>query len=370
MTTLVRWGILSTAQIVQDELLPAFMNAGNAEVAAIASINPKAKEIAAKFAISTVYDSYDELLDDPVVDAVYIPLPNSLHSQWVKRAAEKGKHVLCEKPAALTASEAEEMIKVCKENGVIFMEAFMYQFHPQHQRVKEIIASGEIGELKIMKVSRSFFLEHPAGNIRMKTELGGGSLYDVGCYCIHSIRNILDAEPSRVFASAQKDPNGRVDMSVAGMMEFDNGITAVFDAAMDRTQINYYEIIGTKGSIRVPRAFVPQFFNGEAPIVVSNESGTQREEKLIGHQYVLEVEYISQCVLEGRIPNRMMENTVQNLKVIEACFESIKNETFVNVSTAHSNDCGRVFGETRAKEVGNKAEDCGGKIALENSALN
>jgi xylose dehydrogenase (NAD/NADP) len=333
MSTVVRWGILSTAQIAQEELLPAFMDAANAEVVAIASSNQKVKDISTKFGIPTVYESYDELLDDPTIDAVYIPLPNALHSQWVKRAAEKGKHVLCEKPAALTASEAEEMIEVCKKNGVIFMEAFMYQFHPQHQRVKEIIASGEIGELKIMKVSLSFFLENQAGNIRMKTDLGGGSLYDVGCYCIHSIRNIIGAEPKRVFASSQKDPNGQVDMSVAGIMEFNNGITALFDAAMDRTRVDYYEIIGTNGSIRVPRAFVPQMYGGEAPIVIHTEDGIHREEKLIGHQYVLEVEFISQCVLEGEIPNQMTENTVQNLKVIEACFESIERETFVNVST-------------------------------------
>ncbi|MBU8879256.1 Gfo/Idh/MocA family oxidoreductase [Bacillus sp. FJAT-29790] len=336
MTKLVRWGILSTAQIAQEELLPAFIDAANAEVVAIASSNPKVKDISMKFGIPAIYESYDELLDDPAIDAVYIPLPNALHSQWVKKAAEKGKHVLCEKPAALTANEAEEMIEVCKKNGVIFMEAFMYQFHPQHQRVKEIIASGEIGDVKIMKVSLSFFLENRAGNIRMKTELGGGSLYDVGCYCIHSIRNILDAEPRRVFASNQKDPEGQVDMSVAGIMEFENGITALFDAAMDRTRIDYYEIIGTQGSLRVPRAFVPQMFNGEAPIVINTMDGIQREEKLIGHQYVLEVEYFSQCVLDGGMPNQMVENTVRNLKVIDACFESIEKETFVNVSSGHS----------------------------------
>jgi xylose dehydrogenase (NAD/NADP) len=340
MTTSVRWGILSTAKIAQDDMLPAFRDAENAEVVAIASSNMKVKDIALKFGISKVYESYDELLEDPSIDAVYIPLPNALHSHWVKRAAEKGKHVLCEKPAALTAREAEEMIEVCKKNSVIFLEAFMYQFHPQHQRVKEILASGEIGELKIMRVSLSFYLENKNGNIRMNQELGGGSLYDLGCYCIHSIRNVLSSEPIRIFASAQKDPEGQVDMSVAGIMELNNGMTALFDAAMDRTRRDHYEIVGTKGSIQVPRAFVPHLSNGEARIVVNTKDGMYREEKLIGHQYTLQVEYFSRCVLEGQIPTYMMENTIQNMKVIEACFESIKRETFVNLSSGHS----KVFG--------------------------
>jgi len=327
----VRWGILSTAKIAQEELLPAFEEATNAEVVAIASSNPKVKDIASKFEIPKVYESYDELLEDPGIDAVYIPLPNALHSYWVKRAAEKGKHVLCEKPAALTASEAEEMVEVCKKNGVIFMEAFMYQFHPQHQRIREIIASGEIGELKIIRVSLSFYLEDRKKNIRVDPKLGGGSLYDLGCYCIHTIRNVLRTEPIRVFVSTQKDPEGKVDMSVVGVMELANGMTALFDASMDRIRQDQYEIVGTKGSVKTTRAYVPHMFNGEACIVIHTEDGYSREEKVIGHQYVLQVEHFSQCVLEGRTPDYTPENTVQNMKVLDACFESIKRETFVSV---------------------------------------
>ncbi|KAB2491639.1 Gfo/Idh/MocA family protein [Priestia endophytica] len=331
MTKHVRWGILSTAQIAQDELLPAFRDATNAKVVAIASTNDKVKHIASKFDIPKIYGSYDELLEDSGIDAVYIPLPNSLHSQWVKRAAEKGKHILCEKPAVLNTREAEEVIETCKKNNVMFMEAFMYQFHPQHQRVKEMLISGEIGEVNIMKVSLSFYLENQNENIRMRQELGGGSLYDVGCYCIHSIRNILNTEPNRIFASQQKDVKGQVDMSVVCFMELDNGMTAVFDAAMDRAQIDYYEIIGTKGSIRVPKAFIPQMYNGEAQIIVNTTDGAYREEKVLGHQYILEVEYFSQCVLNGEISRSMMEDTIENVKVIEACFKSIEKETFIDI---------------------------------------
>ncbi|MFE4706850.1 Gfo/Idh/MocA family protein [Peribacillus simplex] len=336
MATKVRWGILSTAQIAQAELLPAFMDASNAEVVAIASSNNKVNDIASKFGIPTIYGNYKELLEDPNIDAVYIPLPNALHSTWVKKAAEKGKHVFCEKPAALTEKQAEEMIEVCKKNNVMFMEAFMYQFHPQHKRVKEIIASGEIGDVKIMRVSLSFFLGDETQNIRMNQKLGGGSLYDVGCYCIHSIRNILHAEPNRVFASTQTDPNSQVDMSVTGIIELDNGVTAVFDAAMDRTRVGQYELIGTKGSIQVPRAFTPQIFNGEGQIVVIGENGDHRVEHTYGHQYTLEVEYFSGCVLKGEIPEHLMENTIRNMSAIDACIESIDKETLVNVPTRHS----------------------------------
>lgn len=327
----VRWGVLSTSQVAQDELLPAYMKAVNAEVTAIASSNIEVKKISSKFGIPKIYESYDELLKDPDIDAVYIPLPNALHSQWVKKAAKKGKHVLCEKPAALTFQETEEMIEVCKENGIMFMEAFMYQFHPQHQRVKEIMDSGEIGELKIMKVSLASYLENQNGNIRMNGKLGGGSLYDMGCYCIHSIKTLLSSNPKRVFASMQKDQDGHVDISVTGLMELNNGMTATFDAAMDRTRIDYYEIIGTKGSIQVPRAFAPQVFNGEALILTYTQDGKYREEKVFGDQYKLQVEYFSRCILEGKIPTCFAENTIYNVKVIDACFKSVKKGAFINV---------------------------------------
>ncbi|MFP7732365.1 Gfo/Idh/MocA family protein [Priestia aryabhattai] len=226
------------------------------------------------------YDSYDRLLEDPDIDAVYIPIPNALHSHWVKKAAKKGKHVLCEKPAALTFKKAEEMIEICKENGVMFMAALMYQFHSQHQRVREIIDSGEIGELKMMKASLSSYLENQDGNIRMNGELGGGSLYNMGCYCIHAIQTLLSSNPKKVFSSMRKDHDGQVGISVTWVLEFNNGITAIFDAAMDRTRIDYYEIIGTKGSIRVPRALAPQLFNGEALILTYTEKKRSLESSI------------------------------------------------------------------------------------------
>jgi predicted dehydrogenase len=331
MTKLVRFGILSTAQIAQDHLIPAIKEAENAVVTAIASNNKRVYEIAETFGIEKIYSTYEALLDDPNIDAVYIPLPNGLHREWVEKAARKGKHVLCEKPAALTVKEAKEMIEICKEYGVVFLEAIMYQFHPQHQRVKEIIASGEIGEVKSMRASFSFFLHGLENDIRKSPALGGGSLYDVGCYCLHSIGNILDATPEEVFASAQLHPKYKVDMSVQGIVKLNNGLTAIFDASMEQVLRHQYEVIGTKGKIEVPRAYLPNLFNGEGLVIVSKENRASREEKIVGQQYVLQVEAFSKWVLDGDSSNDFVQKTVQNMQAIEMCLQSIERNSYVKI---------------------------------------
>jgi D-xylose 1-dehydrogenase (NADP+, D-xylono-1,5-lactone-forming) len=172
------------------------------------------------------------------------------------------------------------MISVYREKKVFFMEGFMYQFHPQHNRLKEIVASGEIGEVKSVRVSLSFFLENQTENIRMNSSLGGGSLYDVGCYCIHAIRHLNGSEPVRVIASNRIHPVYQVDTCITGMLEVDNGITALFDAAMDRVKTETYELIGTKGMIEVKRAFTPHLFQSDGILVVTNENGEERSEHL------------------------------------------------------------------------------------------
>ena len=187
--------------------------ADNSEVAAIASRGERVHRVAAECGIPVAFESYEGLLQDDNIDAVYIPLPNHLHKEWVIKAAEHGKHVLCEKPVALNAEEALEMVRECKEQKVAFMEGFMYQFHPQYKRVQELMASGEIGDIKLVKGSFSFFMENREGNIRMNKEMGGGSLFDVGSYCVHAIRSVLNAEPVQVYAQAQLDSETKIDTS-------------------------------------------------------------------------------------------------------------------------------------------------------------
>ncbi|WP_369390578.1 Gfo/Idh/MocA family protein [Mesobacillus selenatarsenatis] len=327
----IKWGILSTANIAQTQVIPAIQRSALAEVGAIASSSGKAAEVAAKLNIPRVYDTYEELLLDPKIDAVYIPLPNSLHRKWVLEAAKHGKHILCEKPAALAAEEMIEMDRHCKKENVLFMEAFMYQFHPQHDRVKEIIASGEIGEVKLMRSSFSFYMEDRETNIRMDKSLGGGSIYDVGCYCIHSMRHILGAEPVKVHAHGNLDPDTGVDVSAVAYLEFDRGmIQGVFDCSFEASFRQEYEVVGTKGRIFVPRAFRPDV-NGDVGLVTVESNGQQRTELVEGDIYLLEVDHLSEAILEKKPLIYPAEKTIQNMRVINACYSSLEQKEEVTI---------------------------------------
>ncbi|RBW68048.1 Gfo/Idh/MocA family protein [Bacillus taeanensis] len=329
---IINWGILSSAKIAQKAFIPAIHSVKNARLVGIASGSGSAKEVAEEFDIPTVYESYEEMLQDQTIDAVYIPLPNALHAEWVIKAAEAKKHVLCEKPAALTKEETVNMIEVCKGNDVFFMEAFMYQFHPQHERVKEILASGEIGEVKFMRASFSFYIGDASGNIRLNKTLGGGSIYDVGCYGIHAIRNILSVEPKSVYVNGEIDEESGVEISSVGVLEMENGVKASFDCGFDRTFYAHYEIIGTKGTIEVPRAFRPDKQNGEGIISVTDDQGNVREEKVVGHQYSLQIETFSNCIIKNERPVSLEQQTIANMKVIEACYESIETGKKIELS--------------------------------------
>lgn len=327
----VRWGILSTAKIAQKTLIPAFGRAENAVVAGIASSSGKAEDVAKQFNIAKSYASYEEMLQDPEIDAVYIPLPNHLHKKWTIEAAKHGKHILCEKPASLNAEETKEMVEYCREKNVKFMEAFMYQFHPQHDRVREIIKSGEIGEVKYMRASFSFLLAQRDDNIKTNPEKGGGSLYDVGCYAIHAIRNIVGREPISVQARATIDSDYQVDTSAFGYMQMDNGVHAYFDCSFDMVFRAEYEVIGTVGQIKVPRAFRPDNHGGEGLVIVQKD-GVTREEKINCDIYKSEVEHISQAILEDSEPSYTGENAIQNMRIIEACYQSIKTGTMIQLT--------------------------------------
>ncbi|WP_066174902.1 Gfo/Idh/MocA family protein [Bacillus marinisedimentorum] len=331
MQETVKWGILSTARIARTQLIPAIKNAQNAEVYGIASESGKAGEAAETLGIPHAYGSYTELLDDENINAVYIPLPNSLHAKWTIEAAKRSKHVLVEKPASVNVSEMEEMAAACREHDVIFMEAFMYQFHPQHMRVKEIVAAGEIGDIKLMRSTFSFQLDLTGKNIRLERGLGGGSLYDVGSYCIHASRNILGGEPASIYAAAAIHPDHGIDTSVSGVMTFGN-VLAEFDCSFEQPQRDSYEVVGTKGTIEVPYAFRPDKNpdGGEGKLIIRNEAG-ERVETFAADQYVIQVEHFSDCVKTGRKPEYPAEAAIQNMKVIEACYTSIENAMPVKI---------------------------------------
>jgi D-xylose 1-dehydrogenase (NADP+, D-xylono-1,5-lactone-forming) len=327
----VRWGILSTAAIARETMIPAIQRANNAEVVAIASSSGKARSIAKELGIPVSYESYDQLLDDPNVDAVYIPLPNSMHVEWTIKAANKQKHVLCEKPAALCEADVRKMVEACKQNNVFFMEAFMYQFHPQHQRVKDIISSGEIGDIKCMRASFSFYLHDRETNIRMNAQLGGGSLFDVGCYCVHSIRNLLDSEPAELFVQSNYDEHRSIDKTTSGWMKMKNGVHALFDCSFEMFPQNKYEMIGAKGKVEVSRAYRPDVHGGNGIITVTTDSGETRKEVVFGDQYVLEMEHASRCILEDVEPLYSGDNMIQQARVLEACYTSVKTGNVVRL---------------------------------------
>ncbi|MDY0394096.1 Gfo/Idh/MocA family oxidoreductase [Virgibacillus halophilus] len=324
---------MAQQKLPKKELLPAFSRAENATVTAIASRtkNQKAEEIAQHFDIEKVYDSYEALLDDEEIDAVYIPLPNNLHKEWVIKAAEKGKHILCEKPAALHAEEMAEMQTACEKHNVQFVEAFMYRFHPQHERVKEIIDSGEIGKVRFMRASFSFLLESKTGSIKMNPQ-GGGSIYDVGCYGIHATRNILRMEPESVFVQGIMDTKHHVDTAATGIMTFPDHVQAVFDASFSMARRAEYEVIGEKGRVVVPRAFRPDWFEGQGIVDIETESGTRRE-TIVADQYKAEVEYASKRVLEnGGKGDMHFRDAINNLRVITACLKSLRENKTIQLN--------------------------------------
>ncbi|AGT32225.1 oxidoreductase [Geobacillus genomosp. 3] len=327
----VRFGIISTAAIAKEVMIPAIRRVECAEVVAIASERGKANQTARELGIPKAYDSYDQLLDDPDVDAVYIPLPNSLHAEWTIKAANKKKHVLCEKPAALCEEDVRRMIEACEENGVLFMEAFMYQFHPQHERVKQLLAAGELGDVKYMRTHFSFYLEDREANIRMSDELGGGSLFDVGCYGVHSTRHVLDAEPVELFVQSRFDPQRSVDLTTSGWMKMENGVFAQFTCSFDMFFKNEYEIIGTKGKIVVSRAYRPDVDGGEGRMTVVTADGSEREETVFGDQYALQIEHFSRAILEGTPLLYSPERMIKQSRALDACRTSMKTGAIVRL---------------------------------------
>ena len=226
--TSVRWGIISTAKIGMEKVTPAIQAASNCDVVAIASRSPeRASEAAIALGIPSSFDTYQDLLDAGDIDAVYIPLPNDQHAEWAIRAARAGKHVLCEKPLAMTEAQAREVVDACAEAGVKLMEAFMYRHHPTWVTAIELVRSGAVGEVQAVHSWFSYYNDDPS-NIRNRLEHGGGATMDIGCYCVNLSRLVFDAEPSTVQAAVRRDPLLGIDTVTSAVLEFPRGGQAVF----------------------------------------------------------------------------------------------------------------------------------------------
>jgi predicted dehydrogenase len=337
MVNRIGWGVLGAAGIAVGMVIPAIQQSSRGRVVALGSRDQaKAKAAAVNLGIERVHASYEAVLADPGVDAVYIPLPNSLHVEWIMKAAAAGKHVLCEKPIALTAAEATAATTECARRGVKLMEGFMYRFHPQTLRVQELLASGVIGEVREAHVhlSVNFIDVADPGNVRFLPALGGGALLDMGCYTVNAARMIFNAEPRRAIAHLGIDNRYNVDRHVHGVLEFDQGI-ALISCGFDAQGLGHYSITGTKGMIEVPRGFIPGYgsFAAETMIVVIDGDGNRSEEHLAAvNQYGLMADAFCEAIAGGKEPLLPPSDSIRNMEVIGALQRSSKSETFETVA--------------------------------------
>jgi predicted dehydrogenase len=318
----LRWGVMGAARI-NRRLIPGLKQASNAELIGIASRDQaKAEEAARNYGAPRIYTSYEALLDDPEIEVVYIPLPNSLHVEWAIKAAAAGKHALVEKPLALDPGDLTELEQVAKQAGVLVMEAFMYRFHPQQARVKELIASGAIGEVQVVKATQAFVLGSDGYNIRLDEEVGGGATWDVGCYSVNVARYIFEAEPQAVYAEGSSRPGAQVDTSVAAILDFSEGRRAVLDYSIDYGRRSTYEVIGTKGTLAVENMW--QEPDKPAYIYHRDDQGLHTEELPPVNHFQLEVEAFSRAILEKQPAPYSLEDARLNTLACRAILQSIK----------------------------------------------
>jgi predicted dehydrogenase len=322
--TELRWGILSTANIADEKVIPGMRKSARSRVVAIGSRDiARARALAARHDIERVHGSYEALLADPEVDAVYIPLPNHLHAEWTKAAARAGKHVLCEKPLAMSAAEAEGMIEVCEAEGVRLMEAFMYRLHPSWVAVRELVAGGRIGRLTAVSSWFSYFNDDVT-NIRNIRAVGGGALYDIGCYNVNLSRMLFGAEPDRVEAAITRDAGDGVDILTSALLTFGHGV-ATFTVSIRAEPDQQVHIYGTEGriSIGIPFNIPPDrptkvflTAGGDPPVAPDTETLTFE----IADPYTCEAEAFAAAILDGQPTPVAPADAVANLRVMERIF--------------------------------------------------
>lgn len=311
----IRWGIIGAGNIARHAIAPAILESANGFLYAVASRGKeRAEAIAQELGVSIACGSYEELLQLPEVDAVYIGLPNGLHEEWAIKAAQAGKHVLCEKSLAMTSSAAHRMRDEFQAHGVLLMEAFMYRHHPQWVRVHEILCSGEIGEIKSITAHLGGTLNNVQDH-RWSAELGGGALFDVTCYGINAARYLLNAEPTRVQAIASLRVPG-VDESSHVLMEFPGGVLASAQGTLSGHHAQGVRVVGTNGVLDIERPFV---CNPEPTRLWLTQEGKPKEEILIAgaNQFKHEVEHFAECILSGNALKFPAEDGVANTVVCE-----------------------------------------------------
>ena len=323
----LNWGLLSTARINRALITPLRASKRNQLMAVASRTQESADRYAREWKIPRAYGSYGALLADPEIDVIYNPLPNHLHPEWTIKAVEAGKHVLCEKPLALTVEEVDAMQTAAREHGRVVAEAFMYRHHPQTLRVQELVKSGSLGTLKLIRGSFSFLLSRE-GDIRLDPAIGGGSIWDVGCYPISYARTIVGANPLQVFGWQVTGPTG-IDETFVGQIQFDNNIYAHFDCSFVIPFHSFMEIVGSEGKLNIPSPFKPET---DEKIYLTRGNKTETI-KIKGQElYLGEVEDTADAILLGREPRISLEDSRANVAVISGLLESARSGKPVSIN--------------------------------------
>ncbi|MFY9689661.1 MAG: Gfo/Idh/MocA family oxidoreductase [Candidatus Acidiferrales bacterium] len=325
----VRWGVLGAAAIALRRTIPGMQKGEWCEIAAIASRDlRKAQDAAESVGIAKAYGSYEELLGDPTIEAIYNPLPNTLHVEWTTRAAEAGKHVLCEKPVGVTAADAESLIAVRDRTGMKIEEAFMVRTHPRWLRTRELIRSGRIGELRVAQGTIAYFNRDPK-NIRNSFEYGGGALLDIGCYAVTLSRFLFEAEPARVFGVVERDPEMKTDRLTSATLEFPAG-QATFTCSTQLGYVQRMAFLGTGGRIEIDRPVNP--LNDQPSRIVIDDNpadpaggGITVESIPYCDQFMIQGDLFSRAIREGGEVAVPLEDSVRNMRVIDAIFRSAES---------------------------------------------
>ncbi len=324
------WGILSTANIA-DTFVKAISSIPQTGVIAVASRDQsRAYDWAAERAVPFAYGSYQDLLDSNQVDAVYIPLPNSLHAEWTLAAIEAGVPALCEKPFTANAAEARQVANAARQAKIPVAEAFMYRFHPIYEKVFELLESESIGEIKSLHASFSHTLDNPSA-VQYRHDLAGGALMDLGCYGVSFTRFITGQEPRRVSAV---DIRSDVDLSLHGILQFENGVLAQIDCSLETSSRTRAEIVGTKGRIVLNAPWSPRMES--ATILVENNQSSERLEIPGANPYSLEILDFMEAVQQQRDPRWPVEDAIRNMDVIDALYRSARERRMIPIKTGKS----------------------------------